>query len=255
MYPYYGADRRRVVGYPRFDIYKRSFPIEFERQTFLSSLGLDPEKRIILLASANTRSFKNQVQVFRHICEAYRDARFPSDVQILIRCHPHDLGEEYAELRNFHGVAIWPDSSRNERLKLYDQVPDKNELNILAATFRHSAVCVAAGSSVMFDAAICEIPIVCIAYDGDITLPYHDSVASAYEFSHQKPLHDLGATEICRSPESLINAINDALRNPGKRSVQRQAIIDKYLGEVGTASAKMAEVILEIALAKVARSA
>lgn len=247
MYPFYGADRRRVVGFPRFDVYKRPPPANFDRESFLSGLGLDPGKRTVLLASANIRAFKNQVQVFRHVCEARQAGVFPPDVQILVRCHPLDVREEYAPLTGFPGVAIWPSAARNESVRLYDQVPDKDELNILSATFRHSDVCVAAGSSVMFDAAVCDIPIVCIAYDGDVSLPYHDSVASAYEFSHQKPLHDLGATDICRSREALIEAISASLQHPGKRAAQRQALVGKYLCEVGTASAKIGEVLVEIA--------
>jgi hypothetical protein len=248
MYPEYTGQTGRVVGFPRFDVYRRVPSAGFERAQFLSGLGLDPAKRVILLASANLRFFRNQTQVFRHVCEAKQQGVFPPDVQILIRCHPHEVREEYAELRDFPGVAIWPDASRNERTKLYDQVPDKDELNILAATFRHASVCVAAGSTVMLDAAVCDVPIICIAYDGDSSLPYHDSIASAYEFSHQKPLHEIGATEICRNRAELISAINQALANPATRGDERKKLMHRYVGEVGTAAAKIKEVLLELTL-------
>lgn len=230
MYPEYGADRVDVVGFPRFDVYLRPFPERFQRKPFLESLGLDPSRPVVLFASSGVRGYPTQLQVLRHVLAARDAARFGEGTQVLIRCHPHDPLDEFRAFRGLRDTAVWPEARRGDAGTLFEQVPEPDELLVLGASIAHSAVVVTAGSSVTLDAARCDIPIVCIGYDGDMVLPPEDSFRTVYSYSHQRPLHALGGTTVCCSREELIDAIAGGVRDPGAMASGRARIVDRYLG-------------------------
>jgi CDP-glycerol glycerophosphotransferase (TagB/SpsB family) len=246
MYPSYTNDTVKVVGYPRFDIYKKPLPSGFEREPFLKSLGLDPANRVLLYANAPIRSFPVQPQIIDHVYQAMMNGQLPQDTQLLIRCHPHDDLAIYDIFRNCPRVAVWPGDDRAHDQTLFNQMPQKDELLILAASMKHSALCINPGSSVMLDAAICDIPIVCIAYDGDCILPRESSYATCYEYSHQKPFHQIGATDICYSKEELIRSIQKALAHPEEKSAQRKIIVDRYLGGESSSANRIRKVLMDL---------
>jgi hypothetical protein len=230
LYPGIAESRIDIVGFPRFDVYRRPLPAEFARSPFLEQLGLDPSKRVMLFANSATKTFRTQPAVIRHICEAMQRGELPDDVQLLIRCHPHDDVEEYSVFRGWPRVAVWPDAERAKTQTLFEQTPASGELLTLAASVQHSAVCINPGSTVMLDAALADVPIVCVAYDGDEQLPYWESYRTCYDYSHQAQFHRVGATDICYSRTELIASICDALSNRRRKQAQRMAVVDRYLG-------------------------
>ena len=243
LYPSYEAGQIEITGFPRFDVYYRPLPPDFQREIFLTSLGLNPKARIILLVSSSRLRFKTQNQVFEHVCKAQEEGVFPNDVQVLIRCHPHDSISDYNQFRGRKNIVVWPDAKRGKGGSMFSQPPLLDELLILAASVKYSAACVSAGSTVCLDAAICDIPMISIAYDGDIKLPFDDSVASCYNYSHQKPLHELEATDLCYNREELIYAIQSALLDPKRKSTQRKILVDKFLGNPGHSAEQICKVL------------
>lgn len=230
LYPGFDAARIVPVGFPRFDVYRNDLPTQFQRERFLNSLGLDPRRRVILFANSATRSFRTQPEVIQHLCDAIETGALPADTQLLVRCHPHDDVATYDRFRNRKSVAVWPQANRARAGTLFDQTPRADELLVLAASIKHSAVCVNPGSTVMLDAALADVPIVCVAYDGNQQLPYWQSFRSSYEYTHQKDFHRFGATDVCYSRDELLAAIRDALADPGRKATQRRDVAERYLG-------------------------
>lgn len=230
LYPSFNARHVIAVGFPRFNVYRQALPEKFERTNFLTSLGLDPGSPVVLFANGATRSFGTQPEVIQHICGALGNGELPPQTQLLIRCHPHDDIAVYEHFRKHPRVAVWPSRDRVREATLFEQTPHADELLILAASIRHSSVCVNPGSTVMLDAALADVPIVCVAYDGDQQLPYWQSFRSCYEYSHQKAFHRQGATEVCFSREELLAAIGRSIEDPGRKAPQRAQVADFYLG-------------------------
>jgi hypothetical protein len=230
LYP--RIERRRIVsvGFPRFDVYRGPLPEPFTRGPFLRSLGLDPALPVILFANSATRSFRTQPEVIEHICVALESGALPRAAQLLIRCHPHDEIATYERFRGRARIALWPQPSRGSGGTLFQQVPQKDELLVLAATIRHCAVCVNPGSTVMLDAALADVPVACVAYDGDQQLPYWQSYRSCYEYTHQQAFHQLGATDVCYSRDELIASIARALTEPTRKAAERKQAAQRYLG-------------------------
>jgi hypothetical protein len=230
MYPEYRPSQVDIVGFPRFDIYLRPFPEEFQRASFLGRLGLDPSRAVILFASSGIRGYPTQIQVLQHVLAARDGGVFGGGTQVLVRCHPHDPLEPFKAFRGIPDTAVWPESRRGDKGTLFEQIPDPDELLVLGASIAHSAVVVTAGSSVTLDAARCDVPVVCIAYDGDTVLPIEDSFQTVYDYSHQRPLHAIGGTTVCRSRDELIAAVKTALKDPREKAPGRATIVERYLG-------------------------
>jgi hypothetical protein len=230
MYGRQPPESIQVVGFPRFDIYRNDLPPKFAREPFMRSVGLDPARPYILFANGATSFFPAQPEIVEHICAALDAGNFPAGTQLFVRCHPHDDVSIYARFRSRAGVAVWPDEARVRGKTLFDLPPQADELLTLGATIRHSAVCVNAGSTVMLDASLADVPVVTVAYDGDQQMPYWQSFRSCYEYSHQQYFHAFKATEFANDRGELIQAINRALLEPGLRRTERARAAAYFLG-------------------------
>ena len=230
MYPAYRDGRLTIIGIPRFDVYREPLPPAFRREAFLGGLGLDPAGRVLLHATnGGAANFPTEREIVRHVVEALEAGKLPGDCQLLVRPHPHEDPANYRQFAGLPRVAVsWPKGDYRSG-KNGQSVPDKDSLWDLAACLKHSCVCINAASTIALDAAACDIPIVSVAYDGDQVKPYYDSILSAYEFTHQIPFLQYGATVLCRSRGALIAAINEAIADSRLRQENRLAVARDFL--------------------------
>ncbi|MGE0553604.1 MAG: hypothetical protein AB7R55_09275 [Gemmatimonadales bacterium] len=224
-YPDYRSEQTISVGIPRFDVYAKPLPAGFAREPFLRALGLDPARPMILYANTATRLIPEQPQVIAHLADAIASGELRRDLQVLVRCHPRDPLEPYQALGNRPGVAVWHPSL--DKGDVYGWLPDADHLWVLAAMIKHAAVTINPCSTMTLDAAMCDRPVASIAYDGDATKPYHDSIASAYDYSHVGPVVRSGATPLCRSRSELIGAVAAYLNDPSVHRAERRALANE----------------------------
>ncbi len=245
MYQDYRPEQVVEVGITRFDVYRDPLPPKFSRQAFFSSLGLDPNRRLLLYANTATRSFPSQPQVIQHIISGLQDGTLPDDLQLLIRLHPHDLPADYKGFRDPGQIALWPPPDSPGHTRSSDLVPDADDLWVLAASLRHSELCINAASTMALDAAACDIPIISVAYDGDQKLSYFDSIKSAYDYEHQKPFLQLEAVDLVESRDELLAAINQNLAHPKGRAPQRAAVGELFWGGSNSAVTRFQKAVLD----------
>ena len=224
-YPDYAPDQTVAIGIPRFDVYGAELPARFGREPFLRALGLDPAKRTLLYANTATRLIPEQPQVIGHLADAIAHGGLPADTQLLVRCHPRDPIEPYADLGNRPGVAVWHPAL--DQGDVYGWLPEADHLWVLAAMVKHAAVTMNPCSTMTLDAAMCDRPVASVAYDGDARKPYFDSIASAYDYSHVEPVVRSGATPLCRSREELIGAVGRYLDDPSLHRAERRALANE----------------------------
>jgi hypothetical protein len=235
FFPEYRQDQVTAVGIPRFDVYARPLPPQFARDRFLPRLQLDPARRVMLFANTATALIPEQPQIIQHILNARSRGELPSDVQLLIRCHPRDPVEPYARFRDHGGVAVW-----HPALEDGDDVgglPDADHLWTLTAMIKHSAVSMNPCSTMTLDAVMCDVPVASIAYDGDASKSYYDSILSAYDYTHFQPVVRSGAAPLCRSRAELIGALNAYLIDPTRHRSERRALANLLcLADIGPAT-------------------
>lgn len=220
LYPERTSLKCLAVGNPRTSVLEGPLPPEFSREALWPRLGLDPAKPTLLYANTATRLFPTQPQVIRHLA----DAPELSHCQVLVRSHPLDTLEAYGELEHRPNVVLWPKGGVLDDTFGFKAVPPPDDQFLLAAMLRHSEVLINAASTISLDAAVTDTPIVSVAYDGDETREYYQSIRSGYDYNHQKPFLASGAGVLVESREAMVKAVAEALAHPELRREARSQL-------------------------------
>lgn len=217
----------RVAGIPQFDLYTQDLPPELDRRSFFERFSIPANSRLILYATCSERLFTREPEVVAHIADATEQNRFGEQAHVLIRCHPADRAERYRHLCDNDRVTIFPSSVQHSQT-LQSWTPPNLETAVLAATLRHSEVCINTASTMTLDAFACGKPVVNIAYDGDATLPYLQSTNRYYDYHHYRPIADSGAVMLAHSREQLLTSIEESLRCPERTEQDRRSLLNEF---------------------------
>lgn len=223
--PQLQSDQVPVVGIPRFAVYE-------------SEVARPDNRKRILFANTATTSCPDQPAVARHLAEALESGDF-GPAELIVRCHPHDDPADYAFLREYPNVRVWPESAASYGVQT---VPPVDDLTNLRDMLQSADVCVNCASTIVLDAAANDVPIVSVAYDGDRQLPEAVSVRRYYEFTHQIPYIASGAGDFAYDREALVLAVQNALRYPEVRREQRAEL--SLLATQGQPDARLADTLL-----------
>lgn len=147
------ADRVVVTGAPRFDEFF-AMRAATSRGDFCASLGLDPERPVVLYTCSSNFVAPREVDFVRQwICAIRRspDARL-RDCSVVVRPHPaHDEQWQHVDFADLRGAAIWSHKSTMQADQgLYDSL-------------HHSVAVVGLNTSAMIEAAIVGRPVYTIA--------------------------------------------------------------------------------------------
>lgn len=226
-YPSIDASQIVVCGIPQFDVYARGYPKQMSRERLTRMVGVPAGATLILYATSSESLFPNEPDVVRHVAEAANAGAFGRDAHVLVRCHPADRRARYQHVAAMSRVTVW--ASSNESGELRSWVPPDDEAEVLAATLRAAAVCINTASTITLDAIACHRPVINVAYDGDVDLPYHRSVRRFYDHEHYRPVVSIAAVDIAESKGELVSAISRALEHPDSRLQERQELLSELV--------------------------
>lgn len=241
------ADQVTVAGPPHFDSYIRRTGWT-DRATFLRSLGLDPDKRIVLYATSPMRYFTDSLAVTELLIRARDEGRFGPDVQLVIRLHPQVIeGQDADDLgawERFRG-RVYLDMPRGATGLAADYTPEGTAH--IAQLLDASAVTINVASSISIDAAIFDTPIVNLRFDAEPGRPYIKSVRRQYDTDHYLQVLRTGAVRLADSPEQLIDEVRRYLADPALERAERAALVRTLCYRAdGQAGARVAEAIARI---------
>ncbi len=246
----YPRERILVTGVPQFDRYvNHEYP---ERVTFMRRIAGDPAKRVILFAAASAMMMPvhRQKEIVDQLVKALRNDEFSQSSQLLIRWHPGlDLSMWETKLAGVPGVLFQRPSPAFSACRLTSgwKIGESDEIH-LAETLRHSDVVVNFCSTMAIDASMMGKPVVCIGFDGHETVPYLESVAKWYDYTHYRPIVESGGARIARSPDELIPYINAYLTDPNRDAEGRKVIVEKLCyRRDGRAGARIGEMVAAFA--------
>jgi hypothetical protein len=202
-----------VTGGSPFDVFFSRARLA-ARADFLTSLGLDPSRKLILF-TLNSPVFTPQNPLYiKSLLEAIRRGDIRGNPNVVIRLHPWDLTSKHAELvGDYPGVRLErpfgvPDSS-----SVYECIPSRDEVLHYGALMTHSDVLVNIASTTALDGIAADTPVISIAYDIE-PVPAELSVARLYEFSHCRPVVESGAVRVVGSQEDFYTAVNAYMDDP-----------------------------------------
>jgi hypothetical protein len=232
-YRSFRPEQVRVVGIPQYDLY--ATPPDIDYSGWCRRYGLDPGRRTILFSTMPQSRHDQQHLIIEELLKAIGSGgKIPSDLQILIKCHPFDNFKGYDVLLNHYPVAIYCNSF-DETQTQEDWIPAASEIEASRDALFFCSLNINIFSTVTIEAAYFDKPIVQIAFD---PLPVQNRIPCReyYNWDHFKPIVETGATTLVHGYDELFEAINLSLDDPRRLAPQRKMLVDQYVGKpIGTA--------------------
>lgn len=245
-----------VCGVAHWDVYHR--PHADTRAAFLERFGLDPGRRIILFGTKSPRPYPNH-EIVEILGEAIAQDRFSVPCQLLVRVHPGYfepgvepmLAEMMAARDRYPHVRYAVPEVLSRKLVL--DMP-ASEMRDLDEMLRYSDVLVNLFSTLSIEAAICDLPVVNVVFDGRESGPRLNAVGDPYrpiaideKQVHNRRIVESGGVSMARDPSELVDMISAYLADPGLHREGRAAIVDREAGpNRGRAGESVAGVALSL---------
>ena len=240
----YQADEVRVAGTPQWDLYFTTTPAT--RETFFQRIGADPARRLVTLTTTPQELYPHHDHVLRVMVKALQAGQW-GDAQILVRLHPRDNAEAYAEFQHVPHVII--EKPFRSTVKAGDglavDVTEANQRHLMD-TMRHSDVVVNVASTIAIEAAIFDTPVVNISFDGETASEWARSARRYYRFTHYVNITRHGAVRVAEAPASLVEEVGHYLQDPARdRDGRRRMVLEQCQFLDGQSGARVASFVLE----------
>ena len=242
-------ERVRVTGAVPFDVYFGGQPIP-TRTEFFASVGADPARSLVTLATSPAIVYPTTDRVVATLAAAVRDGGLDADAQLLVRVHPRDTVESYAQFHDGRRVFVEKPFERLERdpaVPEFDAaVPAARGRARLAATLAHTDVLVNFASTTTVEAALFDTPVVNIGYDATLNLPLPLSIRRYYSYEHYQPVVETGAASVVTSADDLVAAVRRHLAHPDGDAPARRELVRRCCTYTdGQAATRVARWVLD----------
>jgi hypothetical protein len=244
-YPGYQPEQVKVVGIPQYDLYAEKPSINYEE--WCRKYAMDNTRRTILFSTMPQSRHEQQHIILEEILKAIVDGKkLPSDLQVLIKCHPFDNFKGYDALLKRYPVGIHR-SNLGDMQSQEDWVPSPHEMEASRDALYFCSVNINIFSTVTIEAAYFDKPVVHIAFDPD---PVKGRIPCQeyYNWDHFKPIVQKGSSIMVHNYEELFDGIRQSLFEPDRLASQRKDLVDCYIGrKIGEASSIVVQQLVEFA--------
>ena len=222
------ASRIRVCGVTQFDEYWKA--AAHTREAFLQSLGIPPERRIILCATFfGESSERSGVVLVNALAQAIDDGRLPKDIHLLVRYRPEDPNTASApETKDFDHPRI---TTTKPYSKIFtgangraDYEFTRADVDLMVDSLRYSDVTINTISTLTVDAVALDKPVINVRFDADPNTARGDRVELYSHFDHYLALEKTGGVRLAHSLDELLSQINAYLDNPKLDEAGREEI-------------------------------
>lgn len=224
----YKKDEVEINGAPSFDAY---YDPEFEiaREEAMNSLGLDPARPLITLATCGPLGKgyhgRDETHLIDDILAMIRESDTLRKAQLVIRLHPDSHLEYFWKYWNRSGIKI----SFATVMPAVEWCPTRADLLEQTNLLRYSDVIVTPGSSWVLEAAIFDRPTVVPVYS-DLQPEHAAALFDRWTLArHFRPLVEKKQVQITRSFQETRRAIEEAFVDPKRHAEARKAIVDQYV--------------------------
>jgi len=246
-------------GIAHFDPYYRD-DHGFDPVTFKQSLGIDSEKRVILVATKSPNAYAYNPNLAKILAEAIEDGRLPPDCQVLLRIHPlhyrfsngkpayGELLRVYQDLAAKHPSIVLNEPEIGSNAMDYDMA--EAEILFLTRLLKSTDVLVNIFSTMNIEGAIFDVPLVNVSFEDEHLLYPAPTDARFDIMIDWRATHNqrLLATDGCRTVwngNEMIDAVRDYLQSPEMDAEGRRRIVKQEAGpNQGNAGRSIANHIL-----------
>jgi hypothetical protein len=234
------ASHIHVTGTPQFDFHVDA-RFRRSRVETLRELGLEDGSRYLVWA-ANTRVFTptepELVASFLRRAGVLPDLR---EHHVVVRLHPLDDYDRWKAVTRADPRLVvtepWPRTG---------PPPGAAAQARLVSTLLHSDACINVASTMSLDAAILDVPVICVAFALGESGLEHDACRAYYSTEHYRPIVESGGVRMAGSFEELLSRTLEAVSDPHRDRAARARLVQAECGQVdGAASRRVAATLVE----------
>ena len=223
----------QIVGTPQFEPYVLD-KYKSPKESFFAKFNLDPDKKIICYSCADVSIGPNDPIVIKAIAEAIRNNEIQFPVQLLVRTSPAEDDRRFKAIRDefpeiIWNVPKWILTRENHQESWSQRIPGQEDITDLRSLLENSDLSVNMCSTMSLDFMLFDKPVINTVFGNPENGLYDDQ--RFLNYIHYKKVTDGNAVTIAKNKTQLIDQINQALTNPGERTVDRKKMIDLQIGQ------------------------
>jgi hypothetical protein len=220
----YLPERVTQVGAPQLDMYFTGAAAS--RDELCVQMGLDPRKKILILATSSFTYDSDQTYLVDLVLDAIRSGEIRHPLQVVLRLHPDDKVGRYLKYRHAPEVVL---DIPERYLATLGWTMTRADLERMAALLTHADVMVNFATTVTLECAIVDTPTVLVAFspiDPDEMQRY---VVDLHFKMHYQAMVERDLVPIAWEREALIAWINRYLDDPSLYRSQRAQIVRDWV--------------------------
>jgi hypothetical protein len=226
-----------VTGVPHFDWYRQE-ALRMTREELCARYGFDPRRPLVFYGTATPHLAPAEHLVVQRLAQDLQEAEALGFPQLLVRLHPGEAGGRFQDWRPGPAVALQQPGQRGHgSLGAYCPTPQENREFV--SSIAHADVVVNLASTLTLDAALCDRPVVNIAFDLSSDRSFQAAIDEYYTaYDHYRTVAETRAVRLARSPAELMNAVETYIRDPALDREGRRRLVDLWCGPFDGASGR-----------------
>jgi CDP-Glycerol:Poly(glycerophosphate) glycerophosphotransferase len=214
------------VGAPQLDHYFRSDPPPESRAAFCLAERLDPDKKVLLLATSSFTYDSDQTYLVDMVLDAIRSGAIRHPLQVVLRLHPDDRVGRYFKYRRAPEVVLDVPESYFATL---GWTMTQADLRRMGNLLRHADVMVNFATTVTLESAIVDTPSLLVAFSPIDPEEMERYVVGLHFKMHYRELVERDLVPIAWDRDELVGWINRYLDDPGLYRAQRAEIVRDWV--------------------------
>lgn len=255
-YQFFPDNRIYVTGFPYFDWFTKKELI-LPRKEFLSIIGVPKEGQYIFFPGSGEELPEREIGFAEVFQNAVDKNIFPPDLFFIYRPHPHtsSLPKYISNFnsKNLGSVILDSTLTEDSKLKYIKKLGnadmDFQDLVHFINLIFHSEAVVSPGGTIILEAAAFDKPLILLAFDAAMTVPYWLSFARRYDgsfFARWEAICSQGA-RVVWSEKELCEAILTYLKNPLNDAEGRERLRERFVYPCdGRATKRLSEALKDI---------
>jgi CDP-glycerol glycerophosphotransferase (TagB/SpsB family) len=242
-YPESSGATTSVVGVPHFDWYRDPSMTE-TREAFCTRHGFDPRRPLVTYAGATPHLAPCEHLLVARLDSALSSQEVPGKPQLLVRLHPGDAGRRYHALEMSHDVRLVTPGRRGDG-SLQAFCPTLEENRDLVGSIVHADVVINLASTITLEAALCDRPVINVAFDPDPRQTFRTKIERYYrDYDHYRSVLACGAVRLAASFDELLHHLRTYLTDPALEADGRRRLSALWCGPAdGRASQRMVKAL------------
>jgi hypothetical protein len=209
------------VGAPQLDTYFRGRP-----PVSRAELGLDPRKKILVLATSSFTYDSDQTYLVDLVLDAIRSGEIRHPVQIVLRLHPDDRAGRYLKYRHAPEIVL---DIPERFLATLGWTMTVADLERMAALLHHADLMVNFATTVTLECAITDTPTLLVAFSPIDPEEMQRYVVGLHFQMHYKALVERDLVPVAWDRDALVAWINRYLDDPSLYRTQRAEIVRDWV--------------------------